>query len=122
MESNGDKLVANRVKKRGMSWTVAGAQRLAVAIQLSANAELSDWCWQHHRQRTTAKRARPPRRLLPAKNYQGQWLQVTLPALTGPHTSRPWAQPFVPWLILLTDLTDTGSSVAWKLTHYRQPG
>ena len=49
MESNGDKLVANRVKKRGMSWTVAGAQRLAVATQLSANAELSDWCWQHHR-------------------------------------------------------------------------
>ena len=38
MESNGDKLTANRMKKRGMSWTIRGANRMA-------------GCGQHEQQR-----------------------------------------------------------------------
>ena len=44
MESNGDKLIANRMKKRGMSWTIRRAQRMAKVIQLSRNGELSRFC------------------------------------------------------------------------------
>ena len=34
MEGNVDKLVANRMKKRGMSWRVIGAQRMVRLIGL----------------------------------------------------------------------------------------
>ena len=36
MESNEDKLVANRMKKRGLSWTIEGALRMNKALQLAA--------------------------------------------------------------------------------------
>ena len=32
MESNGDKLTANRMKKRGMGWTIRGARRTAMVV------------------------------------------------------------------------------------------
>ena len=41
MESNGDKLTANRMKKRGMSWTIQCAHRMTQTIQLCRNGELS---------------------------------------------------------------------------------
>ena len=44
MESNGDKLTANRMKNRGMSWTIRGAHRMAKVIQLSRNGELTEFC------------------------------------------------------------------------------
>ena len=40
IESNGDKTIANWMKKRGMSWTIPGAQRMVEAIQLDRNSEL----------------------------------------------------------------------------------
>ena len=46
MESNGDKLMADRMKKRGMSWTILGANptRRAKTGQLSRNGELARSC------------------------------------------------------------------------------
>jgi hypothetical protein len=44
MESNEDKLFANRMKKRGMSWTIKGANRMGKAIQMAFNGNLRDWC------------------------------------------------------------------------------
>ena len=44
MESNGDKLIANRMKKRGMSWTIRGAHRMAKVVQLVHNGELAEFC------------------------------------------------------------------------------
>ena len=43
-DSNGDKLTANRMKKRGMSWSIRGANRMAKTIQLCRNGELSMFC------------------------------------------------------------------------------
>lgn len=93
MESNGDKLVANRMKKRGMSWTIKGAQHMAKVIQLRANRELASVC----QRRTVGKPAseeqcRSPLRSWNGRRAHGQWLQVTIPALTGPHHSRSWVQ------------------------------
>ena len=44
MESNEDKLFAERMKKKGMSWTKTGAKRMGKAIQLLANGDLVDLC------------------------------------------------------------------------------
>ena len=44
MESNVDKLVADRFKKRGMSWSVSGADHMCKIIELSRNGELEGWC------------------------------------------------------------------------------
>ena len=44
MESNEDKLFADRMKKRGLSWTIRGAQRMGKAIELAFNEELARWC------------------------------------------------------------------------------
>ena len=93
MESNGDKLVANRLKKRGISWSIAGVERLAKVIQLRANGELA----QHCRSRARAvdeqySRSSAPRRSQIQKPAHDQWLQATMPALVGPHADRSWVQ------------------------------
>ena len=44
MESNEDKLFADRMKKKGMSWTIAGAKRMGKAIQLVANGDMMAMC------------------------------------------------------------------------------
>lgn len=43
MEGNVDKLVANRMKKRGMSWTISGAQGMARLISLRKMGQLHSW-------------------------------------------------------------------------------
>jgi hypothetical protein len=105
MESNGDKLVANRMKKRGLSWTIRGAQHLAKVLQLNANEEIGLVCWGPWSQQATppqgAKATVPSssRRFL----EKGQWLQATLPALKGLMPPTLGLKPSVPWLILITD-------------------
>ena len=91
MESNGDKLTANRMKKRGMSWTIRGAQRMSKVIQLERNGELSQYCG--GRRRTSRLRTSPhsySHRQAAPKTQTDDWLQAHLPALSGPHSSRPW--------------------------------
>ncbi len=43
MEGNIDKLLANRFKKRGMSWSIKGGDSMAKVIQLRQNGQLEDW-------------------------------------------------------------------------------
>ncbi len=95
MEANGDKTTANRMKKRGMSWTIRGARRMVKAIQLDRNGELSGFC--RHRAGRRQRRAEPvptsSRRLQTApKTTVSDWVEATVPALNGPHSSRPWTQ------------------------------
>ena len=93
MESNGDKLTANRMKKRGMSWTIRGAQRMGKVIQLERNGELARFC---HRPRRRVRREtiHPPHRHRQAasRTPKIEWLDMPLPAMSGPHSSRPWAR------------------------------
>jgi hypothetical protein len=91
MESNEDKLVANRMKKRGLSWTIKGALRMNKAIQLTANAEIQPFCIR--RKPVEKRRTTPPLLSLKSRNdgYQ-KWLDASLPALRGPHASRPWVE------------------------------
>jgi hypothetical protein len=92
MEGNEDKLIANRMKKRGMSWTVQGAQRMAKVLELEVNGKVESYCGR--RQRPGGEIITPPQ-LTPriaCEGVDGNWLHATIPAFKGPHVSRPWVQ------------------------------
>jgi hypothetical protein len=90
IESNGDKLIKNRLAKRGMSWTVAGAQAMVKVLQEQANGRLSQWLGQA----PLARLERPLRQAVRVKQVlaagdddllvDGDWLAARLPLLTGP--------------------------------------
>jgi len=84
MESNEDKLFANRMKKRGMSWTISGAQHMGKAIELAFNDNLWNWCG---RKSPESRNFKPSFELFDQKGFSDK---ASLPALEGPHASRPW--------------------------------
>jgi hypothetical protein len=43
IEGNIDKLIANRMKRRDMSWTIKGAQRMSRLISLREMGKLHSW-------------------------------------------------------------------------------
>lgn len=95
IEGNVDKLVANRMKKRGMSWTIKGARRMTRLVNLREMGDLHAWITHKGRQRDN----KPPRqswRISKPKPNGGMtqqvWLEAGLPALSGPHHNRPWVQ------------------------------
>ena len=95
MESNGDKLTANRMKKRGMSWTIRGAHRMAKVIQLSRNGELTEFCraqTRHHPDRYVVYPSPTQRRESASTTRVSDWGGASVPALIGPHSSRPWTR------------------------------
>ena len=87
MESNEDKLFADRMKKRGISWTIRGAQHMGKAIQLVANGELGNWCGRKPPD-FREQEDRPSFDLFDSRDGS----VASVPALTGPHSARPWAQ------------------------------
>ena len=87
-----DKLTANRMKKRGMSWTIRGAHRMAKVIQLNRNGELSEFCRSRRRSdRGETDPAPAQHREVVSKTRVSDWVEMSVPALSGPHNSRPWA-------------------------------
>ena len=95
IEGNVDKLVANRMKKRGMSWTIKGAQRMTRLVNLREMGELHSWITHKDKRRDN----QPPRqvggisRKRPNAGVKAEdWLEAGLPALSGPHQNRPWVQ------------------------------
>ena len=91
MESNGDKLTANRMKKRGMSWTIRGANRMAKTIQLCRNGELSEFCRKSKGCEPNLMTShRPVRERARSTMRVSDWSETSVPALSGPHSSRPW--------------------------------
>jgi len=93
IEGNVDKLVANRMKKRGMSWTIKGAQRMARLISLRQMGQLhsqitrKDKSRGRHLPEVEINKTRPRH-----KKEAGTWLEAGLPALYGPHQNRCWVQ------------------------------
>ena len=91
MESNGDKLTANRMKKRGMSWTIRGANHMAKTIQLCRNQDLSRYCRNTRVARPDRHQDRRRSRHRPAtKPNVHAPPEASMPALAGPHSARPW--------------------------------
>ena len=96
IEGNVDKLIANRMKKRGMSWTKRGANRMARLINLRQTGQLH--LWASHRDKQPVAHDLPiPTKVLPEKDNVTRadsraWLEAGLPATNGPQADRPWAQ------------------------------
>ncbi len=95
MEGNVDKLVVRRMKNQGMSWSLQGIKRLLCIRFLAYAKKLTDWLENKHSDQNLYDiniPQRKARRLVNKLSLQesDQWLKAALPALRGPHASRPW--------------------------------
>jgi len=97
MESNVDKFIAHRFKKRGMSWSVKGALGLLKVKETIANGEWDLW-WSDKRDEKIEINTEPLKQLT-AKNFWKKnernvphLVEATIPALEGPDQSEPWAR------------------------------
>jgi len=96
MESNVDKFIAHRFKKRGMSWSEKGALSLLKIKETIANNEWDDW-WSSQRDQKIELN-REPLKQLTAKNFWKKdknitpMIEATIPALEGPDRNEPWAR------------------------------
>jgi len=96
IESNIDKLVASRMKKRGMSWTKRGGDRMARLINLREHGQLGLWVNSLDKPKICGnivpRFKLRPESVKPSEDKYRAWLEAGLPALYGPHHNRPWAQ------------------------------
>lgn len=95
IEGNVDKMVARRMKNQGMSWTLKGVRRLLCIRFLVFEGKLTNWLAEENlTQSPLTIPVKKVRRLVNRlSSYQpDDWLKAGLPALIGPHASRPWAQ------------------------------
>jgi hypothetical protein len=92
IESNINKVIASRFKKRGMSWSKPGALALLKIKETILNGEWDDW-WEVERERNIkVSKYKPP---LPASYFNKETetsplIEVTIPALRGPDQDKPW--------------------------------
>ena len=92
IESNINKVIASRFKKRGMSWSKPGALALLKIKETILNGEWDNW-WKTERERNIkAGKYKPP---LPASHFKKETetsplVEVTIPALRGPDQGKPW--------------------------------
>ena len=94
IEGNVDKLVVRRMKNQGMSWTIRGIRRLLCVRFLVLEGNLAD----HLKPGPTCKIPPIPKTKVRhlatpiLSEDPSEWLRVDLPALHGPHSSRPWVK------------------------------
>ena len=92
IESNINKVIASRFKKRGMSWSKPGALALLKIKETILNGEWDKW-WETERERNIkVDKYKPP---LPASCFKKEaesspLIEVTLPAFIGPDQGKPW--------------------------------
>ena len=88
MEGNEANLFSDRMKDRGMSWTIKGAQHMGKAIELVYNGELSEWCGA-----PVASDNQPQSLCFHVfDETDSDDRRTATPALQGIHASRPWAK------------------------------
>jgi hypothetical protein len=92
VESNVNKAIAARFKKRGMSWSKREALSPLKIKETILNGEWDDW-WETERERNVkVGKYKPP---LPASYFKKETetsplIEVSLPALRGPDQGKPW--------------------------------
>jgi len=95
IEGNVDKIIAKRLKRQGMSWRRKGLNRLLTVRLPYLEGRLSE-CLpaggiMPPLPANTAPRVRQMVNRNLRKSYD-RWLKVTLPALQGPASGRPWIE------------------------------
>ena len=89
IEGNIDKVLANRFKKRGMSWSPSGALNLAKVGQLIINDNWDDF-WPAEEE-VILKQIKPQEQYhLPKEDKYDR--KYSLPVLVGPHQDRSWVK------------------------------
>jgi hypothetical protein len=88
MEGQIDKTLAVRFKRRGMSWSLAGAHRMARMCELRENGDLLNRL--RHVHDSVNLSAAPVRRTVVLPQDTASWLTAHLPALSGVHAAKPW--------------------------------
>lgn len=92
IESNINKVIASRFKKKGMSWSKRGALALLKIKETVINGEWDNW-WETERERNIkVSKYKPP---LPAACFKKETetsplIEVTIPAFIGPDQDKPW--------------------------------
>jgi len=92
IESNINKVIAARFKKKGMSWSKPGALALLKIKETILNNQWNNW-WETERERNIkVGKYQPP---LPAAYFKQEAetspiVEVTIPALSGPDQDKPW--------------------------------
>lgn len=97
IEGNIDKLIVRRMKNQGMSWTVKGIRRLLCVRFLILEKKLGEWIETKNQPQIRSKITIPKkkvRRIVTRLSIQepDEWIKAKLPALYGPHASRPWVR------------------------------
>ena len=89
IETNVDKLAANRMKKRGMSWTKAGARRMLKLLEKRAYGSFDNILTL--REPTTVE---VQKKLIieSLHNEPQEWLGAHVAAFSGPNSSKPWVK------------------------------
>ena len=89
IEGNIDKILANRFKKRGMSWSPSGALNLAKVGQLIINDDWDDF-WPAEEE-VILKQIEPQEEYhLPKEDKYDR--KYSLPVLVGPHQDKSWVK------------------------------
>ncbi|MEA3471384.1 MAG: UPF0236 family protein [Thermodesulfobacteriota bacterium] len=92
IESNINKVIASRFKKKGMSWSKPGALALLKIKETIINGEWDKW-WETEREgNIKVGKYKPP---LPASCFKKEaetspLIEVTIPAFIGPDQDKPW--------------------------------
>jgi hypothetical protein len=97
IEGNIDKLIVRRMKNQGMSWTLKGIRRLLCIRFLVLEKNLTAWLEGEKKFNPTSNMAiskRKARRIVNklSSHEPDEWIKASLPALYGPHASRPWVK------------------------------
>jgi len=93
MEGNVDKLVVRRMKNQSMNWSIKGIRRMLAVRFMYLEGSLQEYLTRQAEEPALANMAIRLKRFLHRKLKQQsheEWLQVGLPALSGPHAPRPW--------------------------------
>jgi len=90
IEGNIDKILANRFKKRGMSWSPSGVLNLAKVGQLIINDDWDNF-WPIKEEELKFKHIEPQEQYhLPKEDKYDH--RYSLPVLIGPHQDRVWVK------------------------------
>jgi hypothetical protein len=89
MEGNESNLFSDRMKDRGMSWTISGAQRMGKAIELTRNGELNNFVGFRPKMERRADQSLSFD-IFSHKDVYTE--QASIPSLHSQHAFRPWAR------------------------------
>lgn len=93
IEPNIDKIVAHRMKKRGMSWSIKGALSILKVQEKILNGEWQAW-WEKNRDEKIEIRyiADPltATQVWKKTDSVSPFIEVEMPALVGPDQDKPW--------------------------------